>query len=264
MNSPLDDFLSEDQALCLSKAFFSSPQSSVVGHAFHRPTFEGRRLLEQPPFLRIAICSLAALQLEDDELKRCFSRECGPDVSNRLALIGQTLSKDSSFHPTDENILANALLGWRELIAGSGNLAWLYTGLAIRMAQVLRLGKEYHQRHPVVERERRRRAMWTAFILDSLVSYVMARPQTIGVHKLRIQLPCPNHLYVFGEAYNGPDIRQPLLEDVANDDILAYVIRAINLWSACTDLFANLAIGNKSPSGELEIELRQMEFTIET
>ncbi|KAF3396960.1 hypothetical protein DPV78_007306 [Talaromyces pinophilus] len=265
VNSPSEeqDFLSEDQALCLSKGFFSSPQFLVVGHAFHQPTFEGRRFLEQPLFLRIAICSLASLQLEDDELERCFNRESGPDVSNRLALIGQTLSKDSSFHPTVENILANVLLGWRELIAGSGNLAWLYTGLAIRMAQVLRLGKEYHQRHPAVERERRRRTMWTAFILDRLVSYVMARPQTIAVHKLRIQLPCPNHLYVFGEAYDGPDIHQSLLGD-ANDDILAYVIRAVNLWGACTDLFANLAIGDKSSSAQLEIELRQMEFTIET
>uniref|UniRef100_A0A093XPT8 Putative transcriptional regulatory protein PB1A11.04c n=1 Tax=Talaromyces marneffei PM1 TaxID=1077442 RepID=A0A093XPT8_TALMA len=266
MISPLGahEFLSGDQALCLSKAFFSSPQFSLVGHAFHRPTFEGRQFLEQPLLLRVAICSLAALQLADDDLERYFSREDGPDVSNRLALIGQTLSRDSSFHPTVENILANALLGWRELIAGSGNLAWLYTGLAIRMAQVLRLGKEYHQRHPAVERERRRRAMWTAFILDRLVSYVMARPQAIGVHKLRIQLPCPNHHYVFGEAYSGPNIHQPLLGEVSNDDILAYVIRVINLWGGCTDLFANLAIGETSSSAQFEIELRQMELTIET
>lgn len=264
VNSASDDFLSEERALCLSNAFFSSPQFSVVGHAFHRPTFEGRRFLEQPLFLRVAICSLAALNLKEDELERCFSGVTGPDVSNQLALIGQTLSKESSFHSTVENILANVLLGWRELIAGSGNLAWLYTGLAIRMAQALRLGKEYHQRHSAVERERRRRAMWTAFTLDRLVSYVMARPQTISVHKLRIQLPCPNHLYVFGEAYDGPDIHQPLLGDVVNDDILAYTIRAINLWGACTDLFANLAIGNSSSSAPLEIELRRMEITIET
>lgn len=264
--SPLEehDFLSEDQALILSKAFFSFPQFSLVCHAFHRPTFEGQRFLEQPLLLRIAICSLAALQLDYEELERCFSGETGPDLSNRLAHIGQTLSKDSSFHPTVENILANVLLGWRELIAGSGNLAWLYTGLAIRMAQVLRLGKEYHQRHPAVERERRRRTMWTAFILDRLVSYVMARPQTIGAHKIRIQLPCPNHLYVFGEAYDGPNIHQALLGDIANDDILAYVIRVINLWGACTDLFANLAIGDKNSSAQLENELRKMEFTIET
>lgn len=57
----------------------------------------------------------------------------------------------------------------------------------------------------------------------------MARPQTIGVHKLRTQLPCQNHLYVFGEAYDGPVIHQPLLGDVVNDEILAYTIRAINL-----------------------------------
>lgn len=265
VNSPLErGYLSENQVLYLSKIFFSSPQVLVVGHAFHRPTFEGRKFLEQPLFLRIAICSLAALHLDDDELDRHFIGETAPDVSNRLAIIGQILSKDNSFHPTVDNILANILLGWRELIAGSGNLAWLYTGIAIRMAQVLRLGKEYHQRHPAVERERRRRTMWTAFILDRLVSYVMARPQTIGIHKLRIQLPCPNHLYVFGEAYDGPDIHQPFVGDLANDDILAYVIRAINLWGECTDLFANLAIEDTSSSAQREIELRRMEFTIET
>lgn len=171
---------------------------------------------------------------------------------------------ESCFQPTVEHTQANILMAWRELVAGNTDLAWLYTGHAIRMAQSLRLGKEYHQRHPVVAREVRRRTMWLAFITDRLISYVLARPQTIGTRKLTIQLPCSESTFTFEEYYQGPSIHEfGLSGSVTSDSVFPYVIKAFDSWGTSTDIFANLALSTNSPTADYKDELRQAEADLE-
>ncbi|KAM6512347.1 hypothetical protein FSOLCH5_010062 [Fusarium solani] len=43
------------------------------------------------------------------------------------------------------------VLAVAELLAGSGSRHWMYAGIAIRMAQIMRLNKDYHQSIPPMQ-----------------------------------------------------------------------------------------------------------------
>lgn len=58
------------------------------------------------------------------------------------------------------------VLAVSELLSGAGSRHWMYVGTAIRMAQIMRLNKDYHQKHSLREQEIRRRVYWACLILD--------------------------------------------------------------------------------------------------
>ncbi|PGG95718.1 hypothetical protein AJ79_09909 [Helicocarpus griseus UAMH5409] len=104
-----------------------------------------------------------------------------------------------------------------------GKNAWVYLGMAIRLAQVMGLSfepesdqsshrppspgmfnAEAEQRHKgqnsddVIEQETKRRTFWSCFMLDRYLSSGKYRPRTIKVRDLEIQLPSDN-AFAFGE-----------------------------------------------------------------
>jgi hypothetical protein len=128
----------------------------------------------------------------------------------------------------------------------------MYVGIGIRMAQELRLGKEYHQKHSPREREVRRRTMWTCFILDRLLCFVTARPQTIKSRQITIQLPCPEKSFFFDEDFRGPGL--PDLPGAKSDqvDVLSYLVKAVDLWGVMLDLFGTINLS--PPKGPVDYE----------
>lgn len=121
-------------------------------------------------------------------------------------------------------------------------------GVAIRMAQALRLGREYHQRHVPLEREIRRRVMWTCFMIDNLVSFVTSRPRTIQHKAMSIQLPCPPASFLFGEDYSMPTLGNLTPEKLQTEDLMPFFVQTLQLWGGVTEEVAEWVIGRGNGS----------------
>ncbi|KAL0929689.1 C6 transcription factor [Colletotrichum truncatum] len=102
-----------------------------------------------------------------------------------------------------ERVQALLMLGLYEWISPNheGLRAWMLVGAAGRMAQALRLGYEARthssEHYPVmtpdeviVDREVRRRTMFSCFIFDRLISCGKERPSLIRSEDVHVQLPC--------------------------------------------------------------------------
>lgn len=80
-------------------------------------------------------------------------------------------------------------------IDGRTSSAWLKIGLAVRIAQDLQLMKEPKATLPAIEQEERRRAFWSIFLLDRLVSCGQGRPPAISDEDCLVQLPCDQRTF---------------------------------------------------------------------
>lgn len=70
---------------------------------------------------------------------------------------------------------------------------WLKLGVAIRLAQDLRLMDEPDDSLPVVEQEERRRIFWSIYIIDKLVACGKTYHTTISQSMLRVHFPSDEH-----------------------------------------------------------------------
>ncbi|KAM7195589.1 Fungal specific transcription factor domain containing protein [Rhypophila sp. PSN 637] len=155
-----------------------------------------------------------------------------------------------------ERVQAFLMLGlyeWSQTRPKVGGMAaWMYVGVAIRMAQALGLGdgdKETGKnfRAPTVLRSRssmphsqlmiakeiRRRTMFSCLILDRLLGCGKGRVSTIRAEDLRIQLPCSEIAFdLSDEVYTGflvPD-KDQVPRGPINDSVLSRFVRLIDIW----------------------------------
>lgn len=196
--------------------------------------------------------SLGALYISDTDVISIFNGETAMQLSQRMATIAQLYSRSTSDQPSVLSVQANTLLGFRELICRNTSGAWMYTGLAIRMAQEIRLGKEYFQKYPCREREVRRRTMWTCFIMDRLLCFLTARPQVFRSRQISIQLPCSTKGFLFDEDFSGPTLMEFPFSVSQDAEVLPFFIKAVELWGVLIDLYGT--VGNHSPVGTTEYE----------
>lgn len=146
-------------------------------------------------------------------------------VGDRGVYIGQ---------PNLSKIQALLMLGLHEWGLCKGIKAWIHVGLAIRMAQAMGLHFEddldaepcalnsamkVEPQHlgivdggdghggPVepasseawIDEEMRRRTFWSCFIMDRYLSSGKYRPAMLAAEDVRLQLPCGERAWVFGE-----------------------------------------------------------------
>ncbi|RKF77171.1 putative transcriptional regulatory protein PB1A11.04c [Golovinomyces cichoracearum] len=121
--------------------------------------------------------------------------------------------------PSIENIQALLMLGLYEWSQTRGLSAWLYVGMAIRLA--FSMGLAYiddsgnqplvdsrtplpstYPRDGAMEKEVRRRTLWSCFIMDRMLSAGRNRPTMISIDNLAVQLPCSDDQFLF--VSNGP------------------------------------------------------------
>jgi hypothetical protein len=140
---PTTSTIPEKHAQLLLRIFFNMPHLAFIRQSIHQPSFDAVAVSSHAPFLLFAICSLAALYISDSEVVDLFHGESANALSLRLAKMAHKYSRDTSDNPTVMSLQANAILGFRELCCRSTTGAWMYTGVAIRMAQEMRVGKEY-------------------------------------------------------------------------------------------------------------------------
>ncbi|KAM9875468.1 zn 2cys6 transcription factor [Verticillium dahliae] len=115
--------------------------------------------------------------------------------------------------------------------------AWVKIGLAVRVAQDLRLMMNDQTTLDNAEKEERRRVFWSVYILDRLASCARARPPAVLEASCHLSLPCEEHLWRAGFPSNGYK-----LEDVAQNRLLvgqhpghpALVVAMTSILGRCT------------------------------
>ncbi|KAF9881707.1 hypothetical protein CkaCkLH20_00853 [Colletotrichum karsti] len=131
-----------------------------------------------------------------------------------------------------------------------GLAAWMYVGVAIRMAQGLKLGfgdKPLRGKRPSQLNKRilpeswkdleiRRRTMFSCLILDRLLSCGSERVSMVRSDDLQIQLPCTEHAFDLGRAVYTGFLRQvgTEMERPIDDSVLSRFVQLADFWGDIT------------------------------
>ncbi|KAK3636201.1 hypothetical protein LTR56_014364 [Elasticomyces elasticus] len=149
--------------------------------------------------------------------------------------MARQYSRQSVDLPSIRSVQANLILALRELLTRTSHKAWIFTGMAIRQAQVLRLGREYYSRVSNRQMEVQRRTFWACLVMDRLVSYGCWRPQMIDLDCVAINLPCPENSFAFEQPFGGHKLGAlPFPCDSAGLGMLPYFIAILVLWAQAT------------------------------
>ncbi|KAF2105007.1 hypothetical protein NA57DRAFT_51792 [Rhizodiscina lignyota] len=218
--------------------FFRAHHDVEFCSFIHRPSFEAQTY-KIPPFLLHAIISLSALSMSDAEASSKYGFDAGLQLSDHYFQKARCYSQAAFDIPTVDNVQANLILALRELLASTGPRAWMYAGIGIRMSQAMRLGKEYNQRHLPREKEIRRRTHWACLLMDRLVSFCTARPMTMRIVSVNIQLPCPENAFIFEEDFRGPTTHDIDVSEPTQLELLACFAQSVKIWGSMTELFVN-------------------------
>lgn len=160
-----------------------------------------------------------------------------------------------------ERVQAFLMLGlyeWSRSHPKTGGLgAWMYVGVAIRMAQALGLGfgdktdpksrararkgsvgsssrVSAPQPELMIAKEIKRRTMFSCLILDRLLSCGKERVSTIRSEDLQIQLPCNEWAFDLSKDVKTGFLKSTRdeqgLRDVEDDSVLSRFVRLVDLW----------------------------------
>ncbi|KAK0112723.1 hypothetical protein ONS95_014459 [Cadophora gregata] len=166
--------------------------------------------------------------------------------------------------PSLENIQALLMLGLYEWGQTRGLSAWLYVGLAIRLAFPMGLAYEddpdqkSHSliadtrkpskqppspREDAIEKEVRRRTVWSCFIMDRMLAAGKYRPTMMSVNKLRVQLPCSDDQFLFVRNVKTGFLDSDWLDSdsseydstVNDDGVLSRFIRLVDIFGRLSE-----------------------------
>ncbi|ORY80855.1 fungal-specific transcription factor domain-domain-containing protein [Protomyces lactucae-debilis] len=205
---------------------------------FHKPTFlRSLRNNDVEPVLMLGVLTLSARFC--NTVVKDFENEaaaCEYFCKKTLALLVPDIDK-----PSVTRIQALLMVGLHLWGASQGAAAFIYVGVAIRMAQVLDLGSEgsYPPRNKLnstewIVTESRRRTFWSAYLMDRFLSNGRGRPLTISNSDISIPLPADNLNFTYGT----PEAERHLNEDLQSVEILpectgtmAMLIELVDIWS---------------------------------
>lgn len=114
---------------------------------------------------------------------------------------------------------------------------WLKIGLAARISQDLHLMAEPDGWLPHVEQEERRRAFWSTYLIDKLISCGRSRPLVILDEDCNVQLPCDSETFNNGNWRKTNTIGQLLnwnSEVTESPSPLALVMLMASIFGRCT------------------------------
>ena len=231
----------------LSEVYFEN----VYGQAYpllHKPSYM-RKLKNGtlPPVLVLSVCAVAARFSSSPRLNspsKQFLR------GEEWAAPARDICTRRYESPNITILTCLLILGLHEFGTCQGGRSWALGGQAIRMAFALQLHKDLEydptSRHgkgklSFVDREIRRRIMWSCFIMDRFNSSGTERPMFIKEEIVNIPLPVKERHFLLDmpavtETLDGKILSStPSGEDAAGDaaenlGVAAFVIRAIALW----------------------------------
>lgn len=134
------------------------------------------------------------------------------------------------------HIQGNLILAMAELLSNSGSRHWLFTGTAIRMAEVMRLNKEFHQKRSFKDQEIRRRTFWACLLFDRALAYLLAKHRTIDIENVAIPVPGTDMSLGYQEQTRGVSLRSLGTYQRPSDlGLSPYLIKSVCLWSDLAD-----------------------------
>ncbi|KAM6534733.1 hypothetical protein FALCPG4_004359 [Fusarium falciforme] len=227
------DITSDGLKACLG-LFFDRHFASDFCSFDHRPDFEQKCM--QDPLLSATVVALCSRYLESQDALSLFQLPTGAAVSKHYLQQARFLAKMSSDRPTVSNIQGNLLLAQAELLSNSGSRHWLFAGTAIRMAEIMRLNKDFHKKHSLKEQEVRRRTLWACLIFDRALSYFLAKHRTIDLENVGIPVPSNDASLVYHEETRGVTLGDLASYRRPSDlGLSPYLIKTVCLWSDMAD-----------------------------
>ncbi|KIE01755.1 zinc finger transcription factor 1, partial [Metarhizium majus ARSEF 297] len=186
----------------------------------------------EAPFLSTAITCLCARYLSGAQAKEYFGLQTGEEASHLYTPIARSLARATLDEPSVQNIQGNLVLSLSEFFDNEGSSHWMYAGTAIRMAQIMRLNKEYHQSHSLKDQEIRRRTFWACVLVDKLLAYFLTKPAAICGVNISSPLPGTDASLAYQEPTRGLTLQS--IESFAgfpsDVGILPYLIKTIWHW----------------------------------
>lgn len=223
----------------------------------HRPDFEQK--CRRDPFLSSAIISLCGRYLEPQDAQSMFGLASAREISRRYLPKARNLAKASLDEPSGmflfsyvskktfvncpddgggpvSHIQGNLVLAMAELLSNSGSRHWLFAGTAIRMAEIMRLNKDFHQNHSLKDQEVRRRAFWACLLFDRTLAYLLAKHRTISLENIAIAVPGTDASLAYQEATRGVTLNTLAAYQRPSDlGLSPYLIKTVCLWSDLAD-----------------------------
>jgi hypothetical protein len=231
----------------LAEVFFDNIYGQAY-HLLHKPSY--MRKLENnslPPVLVLSVCAVAARFTGNPRL----------GTSTKQFLRGEewaSLARDICTRryewPNITVLTCLLILGLHEFGTCQGGRSWALGGQAIRMAFALQLHKDLEYdplckkgKSPLsfIDREIRRRIMWSCFLMDRFNSSGTDRPMFIKEDVVDIPLPVKERFFqldmpALTESLDGK-VHQATSPDDGhltnareNMGVAAYMIRSIALW----------------------------------
>lgn len=224
----------------------------VYGQSYpllHKPSFM-RRLAagSVPPVLILAICAISARFSTHPQLRSepAFLR------GENLAEKAREISLKRYDTPNITILIVYLLLGLHEFGTCQGGRSWMFGGMAQRMAYALQLHKDLdydpaggekgeRKQLSFIDREIRRRTMWSCFLMDRFNSSGTDRPMFVDEQYIQAQLPIKEQFFIneiHGTTENlDGDVINPLPSESAppsdpkhNMGVAAYLIRLVAIW----------------------------------
>jgi hypothetical protein len=233
----------------LFQIFFDRHHDAEFCSFFHIASLDIPTLYNRSPLLVTSVISLSALYISAHEAEADFGFETPLKLSDHYAGVAKSYAHEVCDEPSSEcclspcrlaelmllkvyTIQAYLILAIRELLTWSNTKAYMYAGTALRMSQAIYLSVEVGQRYSARQKETRRRTFWACFVVDRLVSYSCNKPFTIPYQSARLQLPCPDNVFAFDEAYNGFTVENlgPQASRLSQLGIRPFFIAMMRLW----------------------------------
>ncbi|UKZ78599.1 hypothetical protein TrVFT333_006345 [Trichoderma virens FT-333] len=187
-------------------------------------------------------------------------------TSNCFAAHTRSLILPSIDEPSLQRIQVLLMLTGHSWGSGEGRRAWVYLGMAVRMAQIMGLFEDPPittlAKEEFIHGEERRRTAWTCFLMDSLLSGGKGRERLLSADSMHIQLPCDTGNFIFGEPVICPFIEgfrsdgNPMIPR-GNLGIIAYSMRVADVWGAVAKWSCS-SHPNNTPPWQPESELQRL------
>lgn len=241
INTKNQDFPSSHLRSRLLAIFTSTHHMLELCGCISLDTLNSVDVSEENEFLLYSIFALSSLYLVDSEVRAEKSFSTPKSIMRHCRAKAQAASRQTSDQPTLITIQANLVLGLCELLGMATSKAWLHIGLAIRLAQCLRMRNEYNRRLIPRQREIRRRTFWACVLLDRLIAYCTFRTQTIDLGLVGIHLPCTETAFAFGQDRIGPKVADvgDAVATGADVPTLSYFVKTFLLWSPIARVYVD-------------------------
>ncbi|KAI5950716.1 hypothetical protein KGF54_003790 [Candida jiufengensis] len=140
------------------------------------------------------------------------------NASNYFGWHARKLISENFDNPSLSRVQALCILSSHEWGEGNALRSHMYSGLAVRMAMVLGLDEEVESvvEETFLEKEVKRRAMWSSYMMDRCNASGRSSKSCINIKDIHIKLPCDEKSFIFGTMNKNQYYREELESSINN------------------------------------------------